>query len=66
MIEILSHAHAGELIALSGTFLESHESENSLPLGLAYTLAENPSYYGPEPAVLLSVLDVASPQALRL
>ena len=66
MIEILSHAHAGELIALSGTFLESHESENSLPLGLAYTLAENPSYYGPEPAVLLSVLDDGKPAGVAV
>ena len=66
MIEILSHSDARELISLSGLFLESHESENSLPLGLVHTLAENPLYYGPDPALLLSVLDSGQPAGVAV
>ncbi len=56
MVEILSHNHASELISLSGTYLERNESENNLPIGLAYRLAEDPHYYGPESPLLLSIL----------
>ena len=66
MIEILSHSNARELISLSGLFLESLESENSLPLGLVHTLAENPLYYGPDPALLLSVLDNGQPAGVAV
>ena len=45
MVEIISHNHASELISLSGTYLERNESENNLPIGLAYRLVENPYYY---------------------
>ena len=57
MIELVPHAEAQELVSLSGSVLERRESENNLPLGLAYTLAENPQHFGPEPPLLLSVLD---------
>ncbi len=66
MIEILSHRHASELISLSGSFLENRESENSLPLGLVHTLAENPLFYGPDPALLLSVLDNGQPAGVAV
>ena len=61
MVEIIHHADASELIALSGACLEAHESENNLPLGLAYALAKDPLRYGPEPPLLLSVLEQGSP-----
>ena len=57
MVEIIHHADASELIALAGDCLEAHESENNLPLGLAYALAKDPLHYGSEPALLLSVLE---------
>ena len=44
MYEIVQHAHAEELLALSGAFLERRESENNLPFGLAHTLARDPYY----------------------
>ena len=57
MIEILSHEDASELISLSGAYLELHESENNLPIGVVYTLAKNPLYDGSEPPLLLSILE---------
>ena len=57
MIEIQSHNDANELISLSGAYLELHESENNLPIGLAHRLAKNPHYYGPGSPLLLSILD---------
>ena len=57
MIEIITHNHASELISLSGDYLEQNESENNLPIGLAYRLAEDPYYYGPELPLLLSILE---------
>ena len=60
MIEIIHHASASELIELAGACLEAHESENNLPLGLAYALAQDPRHYGPEPPLLLSVLEQGS------
>ena len=57
MVEIQSHNDANELISLSGAYLELNESENNLPIGLAYRLAENPRYYGPESPLLLSILE---------
>ena len=57
MIEIQSHNDANELISLSGAYLELNESENNLPIGLAYRLAKNPRYYGPESPLLLSILE---------
>ena len=57
MIEIQSHNHASELISLSEAYLEQNESENNLPIGLAYRLAEDPHYYGPESPLLLSILE---------
>ncbi|MCY3722904.1 MAG: hypothetical protein OXG97_11850 [Candidatus Poribacteria bacterium] len=57
MIEIQSHNHASELISLSGAYLEQNESENNLPIGLAYRLAEDPYYYGSELPLLLSILE---------
>lgn len=57
MLEIIHHATASELLALAGACLEAHESENNLPLGLAYALATDPQRYGPEPPLLLSVLE---------
>ncbi len=57
MIEIQSHDHASELISLSEAYLEQNESENNLPIGLAYRLAEDPHYYGPESPLLLSILE---------
>ena len=56
MVEIVSHNHASELISLSGAYLEENESENNLPIGLAYRLAEDPYYYGSELPLLLSIL----------
>ena len=56
MIEIQVHNHASELIALSDAYLEQNESENNLPIGLAYRLAEDPYYYGSELPLLLSLL----------
>ena len=56
-IEIRSHDHASELISLSGTYLEQHESENNLPIGLAYKLSEAPHYYGSKSPLLLSILE---------
>ena len=57
MIDIISHNHANELISLSGAYLEQNESENNLPIGLAYRLAEDPYYYGSELPLLLSILE---------
>lgn len=57
MIEIRSHSHASELISLSGTYLERHESENNLPIGLVYRLSESPHYYGSKSPLLLSILE---------
>ena len=57
MIEIRSHSHASELISLSGTYLEKHESENNLPIGLVYRLSESPHYYGSKSPLLLSILE---------
>ena len=57
MVEIIHHADASELLALAGACLEAHESENNLPIGLAYALAKDPLCYGPEPPLLLSVLE---------
>ena len=56
MVEIISHNHASELISLSGTYLEQNESENNLPIGLAYRLAEDPYYYTSALPLLLSIL----------
>ena len=57
MIEIRSHSHASELISLSGAYLERHESENNLPIGLVYKLSESPHYYGSKSPFLLSILE---------
>ncbi len=57
MIEIISHTHARELIALSGIYLEQHESENNRTLDLIYKLAEDPDYYRPDLPLLLSILE---------
>ena len=57
MVEIISHNYASELISLSGAYLEENESENNLPIGLAYRLAEDPYYYGSELPLLLSILE---------
>ena len=57
MVEIQSHNDASELISRSGAYLELNESENNLPIGLAYTLAKNPSSYGPDSPLLLSILE---------
>ena len=56
-IEIRSHNHTSELISLSGTYLEQNESENNLPIGLAYKLSEAPHYYGSKSPLLLSILE---------
>ncbi len=60
MVEIIHHADASELLALAGACLELHQSENNLPLGLAYALAKDPLRYGPEPPLLLSVSEQGS------
>ncbi len=57
MFKIISHNHANKLISLSGTYLEQNESENNLPIGLAYRLAEDPYYYTSELPLLLSILE---------
>ena len=57
MIEILTHDRAEDLISQTAAYLELHESEHNLPLGLMYGLAGNPQRYGVEPPVMLSVLD---------
>ncbi len=57
MVEIRSHSHASELISLSGTYLEQHESENNLPIGIVYRLSESPHYYGSKSPLLLSILE---------
>ena len=57
MVEIRSHNHASELISLSGTYLEQHESENNRPLGHAYKLAKGPDNHTSEPPLLLSILE---------
>ena len=56
-LDIISHPHAGELLSLSGAYLEQHESENNLPIGLAYRLAEDPSYYTAALPLLLSIVE---------
>ena len=61
MVKIIHHANASELIALAGACLEAHESENNLPIGLAYALAKDPLRYGSELPLLLSVLEQNSP-----
>lgn len=61
MHDIVRHDHANDLLALSGACLEKRESENNLPLGLAYTLARDPRYYGDEPPLLLSLVKGGSP-----
>lgn len=66
MLEVVRHDHADELLAMSGAFLESRESENNLPLGLAHTLARDPEYYGDEPPLLLSILEHGSPVGVAI
>ena len=60
MIEIITHNDAKGLISLSGAYLEQNESENNLPIGLAYRLAEDPYYYTSELPLLLSILEQGS------
>ena len=60
MVQIIHHADASELIALAGACLKAHESENNLPIGLAYALAKDPRRYGSDPPLLLSVLEQGS------
>ena len=57
MVDIISHNHASELISLSSIYLEQNESENNLPIGLAYRLAEDPYYYTAALPFLLSILE---------
>ncbi|MDE3001567.1 MAG: GNAT family N-acetyltransferase [Gemmatimonadota bacterium] len=57
MIEIISHERADDLISQTAAYLELHESEHNLPLGLMYGLAGDPRRYGEEPPVMLSVQD---------
>ena len=57
MVEIQSHNDASELISLSGAYLELNESENNLPIGVAYTLCQEPLCEGPDAPLLLSILD---------
>ena len=57
MLEIVHHDHAKELIELSGDYLENRETENNLSFGLAHRLARNPHYYGPDPPLILSILE---------
>lgn len=61
MYDIVQHDHASELLALSGSHLEKRDSENNLPLSLAYTLAGDPYYYGDDPPLLLSILESGDP-----
>ncbi len=61
MHEIVQHDHAQDLLTLSGPCLESRESENNLPLGLAHTLARDPRYFGDDPPLLLSILENGIP-----
>ena len=61
MYDVVQHGHARELLALAGSYLEKRESENNLPLGLAYTLAGDPYYYGDDPPLLLSILESGEP-----
>ncbi len=56
-MEIRRHRHASELLSLAGTYLERNESENNLPIGLAYRLTKNPHYYGTKSPLLLSIID---------
>ncbi len=57
VIEIISHESADDLISQTAAYLELHESEHNLPLGLMYGLAGSPRRFGVEPPVMLSVLD---------
>lgn len=57
MVDIISHNYASDLISLSGTYLEENESENNLPIGLAYRLAEDPYYYTAAFPLILSILE---------
>lgn len=57
MIEILSHDCAEDLISHTAAYLEMHESEHNLPLGLLYAFKGNPQRYGAEPPLMLSILD---------
>ena len=61
MIEIVSHDDAQAFVATSGPYLETRESENSLPLGIAYNLARDPVHYGNDQAYLLSILENGHP-----
>lgn len=56
-MEILSHERAEDLISKTAAYLELHESEHNLPLGLMYGLVGNPRRLGDEPPVMLSVMD---------
>ena len=60
MVKIQSHNTANALISRSGAYLELNESENNLPIGVAYALADNPSIYGPNSPLLLSILEQGS------
>lgn len=57
MVGIQSHNDASGLVALSGASLELNESENNLPIGIAYTLCQEPPCEGPDSSLLLSILD---------
>lgn len=66
MLEVVRHDHAEELIAISGACLETRESENNLPLGLAHTLARDSRYYGDDPPLLLSILEHGNPVGVAI
>ena len=57
MIDIVSHDSADDLISHTAAYLELHESEHSLPLGLMYGLAGSPQRDDDEAPLLVSIAD---------
>lgn len=55
MPQVIRHPDAASFLEAVGPTLEERESENSLPLGLASNLAQDPAFYSPEPPLFFSV-----------
>lgn len=55
MPQVTRHPDAASFLDAVGPLFEERESENSLPLGLASNLAQDPAFYGPDPALFFSV-----------
>ena len=61
MPQVTRHPDAASFLEAVGPTLEERESENSLPLGLASNLAQDPAFYGPQTPLFFSVQQSGEP-----